>query len=300
MTIAVAGTLVSPSSARSDTVGIIVPAYFYPGTGGTEGYTDGWAQMAAAAGKVPIAAIMNPDSGPLPGPADPNYVTALTNLENAGGRVVAYVPSQFGSAPLSTVESEIQTYLTQYGHLINGFFIDQMNIVPSTLSYYQSIDSYIKGQGTSYEVIGNPGSPFLNGVSPADYLSTADVLNIFEGPNTAPSPGAPGFDAYPYGLNWFQSYSGSQLSNIVFAAPTDLDMLADVSQAVQLNAGSLYVTDQTQPNPYAQLPSYWNEEVSALQSLPEPGALVHLASAAMCCSLAVAARRLGRKRNLAR
>src|SRR5208282_5187852 len=71
MTVAVAGTLVSPSSARSDTVGIIVPAYFYPGTGGTEGFTDGWAQMAAAAGKVPITAIMNPDSGPSPGPADP-------------------------------------------------------------------------------------------------------------------------------------------------------------------------------------------------------------------------------------
>ncbi len=146
-----------------------------------------------------------------------------------------------------------------------------------------------QGLGTSYEVIGNPGSPYLNGVSPADYLSTADILNIFEGPNTAPSPGAPGFDAYPYGVNWFQSYSSSQLSNIVFAAPTDADMLADVSRAVQLNAGSLYVTDQTQTNPYAQLPSYWNEEVSAIQSLPKPGTLTQIASAAVCCSVVVAA-----------
>ncbi len=65
-----------------------------------------------------------------------------------------------------------------------------MFITPSTLSYYQSLNAYIKGLTPSYTIIGNPGQPFLNGVAPQEYLSTADVFNIFEGPNTAPSPGA--------------------------------------------------------------------------------------------------------------
>jgi len=257
--------------------------------------------MTAAAGMVPLTAIFNPDSGPGPS-TDPNYVAALTNLETAGGYVVAYLPTNFGGIPLANIESQVQAYRTQYGSLINGFFIDQMNITPSTLSYYQAIDSYIKSLNPAYSVFGNPGSPFLNGVSPQDYLSTADVLNIFEGPNTAPSLGAPGFDAYPYGLNWFQSYSSSQFSNIIYDVPADLGspgtsaaMLADLNRAAQLNAGDIYITDQGLPNPYAQLPSYWDQEVAALHaqdvSMPEPGALGYLVGATLCGSLAVAARR---------
>ena len=92
-----------------------------------------------------------------------------------------------------------------------------MFITPATLSYYQSLESYIKGLGASYTIIGNPGQPFLNGVSPTDYLLTGNVFNIFEGPNTAPSPGAAGFDAYPYGVNWFQSYASNQFSNVILA-----------------------------------------------------------------------------------
>jgi hypothetical protein len=62
-------------------------------------------------------------------------------------------------------------------------------------------------------------------------------------------------------------------------------MFADVSKAARLNAGYVYVTDQTGSNPYAQLLSYWNEEVSAvedIQSVPEPGTLTYLASAVLC------------------
>ena len=121
----------SPAAARAGQVGVFVPSYFYPGTGGPGGVGDGWAAMTAAASQIPITAIFNPDSGPLPGPADPNYTTALTNLENAGGKVVAYVYTDNGNAPLASVESQISTYITQYGSLINGFFLDGMFIIPS-------------------------------------------------------------------------------------------------------------------------------------------------------------------------
>jgi hypothetical protein len=278
-----------PDSARAGGVGILVPAYFYPGTGGVG---DGWAAMTAAASEVPITAVFNPDSGPLPGPADPNYVAAMTSLENAGGKVVAYVYTDGGNTPIATVESQISTYISQYGSLINGFFLDGMLVTPSTLSYYQSLDSYIKGIESSYTVIGNPGQPFLNGVTPQQYLSTADIFNIFEGPNTAPS-GDPGFNNYPYGLNWFQSYPRDRFANVIYDVPTASDMLADLKKAVQLNAGYVYITDQTLPNPYSQLPSYWNQEVAAIASIPEPGSLVMLATGSLVAIAGFARRRGG-------
>jgi hypothetical protein len=285
-----AGVLNSASACRASDVGVIVPAYFYPGTGGPGGVGDGWADITAAASQVPVTAVFNPDSGPLPGPADPNYVNAMTNLENASGKVVAYVFTDDGSTPLATVESQISTYITQYGSLINGLYLDGMSVTPSTLSYYQSIDSYIKGLNSSYTVVGNPGQPFLNGVTPTDYLSTGDIVDIFEGPNTAPS-GDPGFNNYPYGLNWFESYPSNRFDNTIYDVPTASDMEADLSQAAQLNAGYVYITDLNTPNPYAQLPSYWDQEVAAIVSLPEPGVMVVLPVVA--CGL-IGARRAGR------
>jgi hypothetical protein len=301
----VAGIIGSPAPVRAGGIGVLVPAYFYPGTGGPGGVGDGWAAMAAQAGNVPITAIFNPNSGPLPGPPDSNYVNAMTNLENAGGTAIAYVFTNNGNAPLANVESEISTYLTQYGGLIKGFFLDGMYILPSTLSYYQSIYSFIKGQDSSFTVVGNPGNPFLNGVTPQQFLSTADILNIFEGPNKAPSPGAAGFDAYPYGLNWFQSYPSNRFSNIVFDVPADAGnpatssaMLADLSKAVQLNAGEVFFTDQTLPNPYAQLPSYWDQEVAAVASVPEPGSLTIMGSGCMLTTVGIAVRRRARTRRM--
>jgi hypothetical protein len=285
--LAVAWVMASPASARAGFEGILVPAYFYPGTGGPGGVGDGWAAMDAAAGTVPITAIFNPASGPGPS-MDPVYAAAMTNLENSGGHVVAYVYSGNGSVPLATVETQIQTYISQYGRLINGFFIDGMFVLPSTLSYYQGIYGFIKGESASYTVIGNPGQPFLNGVTPTDYLTTADVFNIFEGSNTA-------FGAYPYTLNWFQSYPSNRFSNIIYDVPTASAMLTDVNSAVQLNAGYVYVTDQTLPNPYDQLPSYWNQEVAAVASVPEPSVLTYLVSAVFCWPLVIAARRQGRR-----
>jgi hypothetical protein len=155
--------------------------------------------------------------------------------------------------------------------------------------------------GSSYSVISNPGNPFLNGFQPNDFLSTANVLNIFEGPNIAPSPGAAGFDAYPYGLNWFQGFPSSRFSNIVFGVPDDATMLADLSKAVQLNAGLVYFTDGTNVhgNPYDHLPSYWDQEVAAIQAasvVPEPGALTKLASGGLFAALAMAVKRRSRRR----
>jgi hypothetical protein len=251
-------------------MGIIVPAYFAPSSGGPGGAGDGWAAMAAAARTVSITAIFNPDSGPASGPANQAYANAFTQLEGNGGKVVAYVWTDNGEEPIVTVESEISTYISQYGNLINGFMLDGMLVTPSTLSYYQNLDSYIKGLSSSYTIIGNPGQPYLNGLAPADYLSVADIYNIFEGPNSAPS-GSPGYNTFPYGQTWYQSFPSDRFSNTVSDVPADTDnssessaMLSDVALAAQRDAGYVYITDLTGSNPYDALPSYWNQEVTTV------------------------------------
>jgi hypothetical protein len=287
---------VGPTNQARAGLTALVPAYFYPG-GSTLTY---WTQLDQAAQTINLDVIVNPSSGPGT-TTDPNYLSAIENLNaTPHGEAFGYVSTDFGTRSLSDVESDIQGYLNLYGNRFAGFFLDQMSILPSTLSYYQAIYAYIKTLDPSYTVIGNPGSPFLNGVSPGNFLSTADIMNIFEGPNTAPTPGAAGFDAYPYGLNWFQTYPSDRISNVVYDVPADAGnpgqssaMLADLSKAIQLNAGTVYFTDGTGGNPYAQLPSYWDQEVAAIAaaSVPEPGAVAMLASGCLLSSLAVALRR---------
>lgn len=251
------------SIAIAGPVGILVPAYFYPGTGGPGGVGDGWAAMDSAASQVPITAILNPNSGPGSS-VDPNYVSAATDLEAAGGKVIGYIYTDNGATALSTVESQASTYISQYGNLINGFFIDGSLIDSSTLSYYQSIDNYIHGLNSTYTVVSNPGQPYLNGVTPQQYLSTANVFNIFEGPNVAPSTGSAGFNDYPYGQTWYQSYPATDFSNIITGVTSQSVMQSDVSSAVGLGADTVYVADSSS---YANLPSYWTAEVATIASI---------------------------------
>jgi hypothetical protein len=266
LSVAFATTLAIPSASHA---GVLVPAYFYPGTGGPGGVGDGWAAMASAAATIPVTAVLNPNSGPLPGPADQNYVNAMTNLEAAGGSVVAYIHTSYAGRLLATVEGEANTYITQYGSLIKGFFVDEMTNDNDAghLAYYHSLYGFLKGLNPSYQVIGNPGTATDPGyLTPA--TQGADVLITHENndqtdPYTSTSPAA-----------WTLGYPRSDFASIIYNQPTAAGMTADVNYAAEHHAGTVYVTDRTLPNPYDQLPSYWDQEVAAIRSaaIPEPGA----------------------------
>jgi hypothetical protein len=258
-----------PTGAQGGVLGTLVPSYFYPGTGGPGGVGDGWAAMTTAATQIPLTAIFNPDSGPLPGPADPNYVAAMTNLENAGGTVVAYIYTGYGSVSLATVEGEATTYISQYGSLINGFFIDAMSTSASELPYYDSLYSFLKALSPAFDVVGNPGTATIPAYL-APGTKAADVLLTYEN-NDLSQP----YSATPP-APWVYGFPSGDFASSVYNQPTLAGMLADVQIAPSYNVGAVYVTDQTLPNPYSQLPSYWDQEVAAIKAasaLPEPGSL---------------------------
>jgi hypothetical protein len=229
---------------------------------------------------IPVEAVMNPASGPGSS-VDPAYVTAVGNLQAAGGKVLGYVPTTFGSRPLSAVESDINFYVNNYH--VNGIFLDQVSASQSGAhAYYAALYQYIKGLSPNLSVIDNPGIPF----PPVDQLvDVADALVTFEGPLTNPDPAGASFQAYPTsgpytGLPlWFLNQPASKIANIVFDVPTADGMRSALTKAVQNNAGHVYFTDDALPNPYDTLPSYWDQEVAAIaavDAVPEPTGLTLL------------------------
>lgn len=262
----VAATFAAPATARADQITALVPAYFYP----TWWSGSPWDQLNAAAAKIPIEAIMNPASGPGGG-VNSDYVHAVNALRAAGGKVIGYVSTSYGSRPAADVFADIDAYLEWYS--VDGIFLDEMGNQLGDLDY-TAIYQYIKLKssliGRDLHVVGNPGTPF----APTEtYLQAADTLVIFEGPLTNPDPNGASFKLYPTkgpytGLPlWFQCYPRERFANLVYGVPTPLTMLAALVKAVGYNAGYVFLTNDQLPNPWDTLPPYWDQEVNAIRAV---------------------------------
>ena len=230
---------------------LLVPAYFYPAGSGS----DYWQALDAAAGQVGITAIVNVNSGP--GDAlDPNYLAAVQSLRAAGGRVLGYVHTSWGGRDAAVEQADVDAYLARYP--LDGFFIDEMATDAANLAHYTSLYAYIKGKGAQLTVLGNPGVP----TDPA-YFGAADVIVGFEGY-------AADYAQLPAG--YFDPALAGRLASIVHGA-TAAQMDSFVAEAATLGLAMIYVTDDTMPNPYDVLPSYWQQEVERAAAVPAPGAL---------------------------
>ncbi|SFM86300.1 spherulation-specific family 4 protein [Nitrosomonas communis] len=122
-------------SANVYATNLFVPAYFEPSSPPTLDY---WSGLAAAAQIVPTTVTINPDNG-FGTSADPGYVTAIDLIRGAGGKVIAYVHTDYGDRPLIDIAIEIDNYLAFYA--IDGFFIDQMAAdgTEENILYYEQI-----------------------------------------------------------------------------------------------------------------------------------------------------------------
>lgn len=228
---------------------IIVPAYFYPSSGSD------WNDLNAAASIVPITAIMNPGNGP--GNAiDSNYTAAVNSFRAAGGRVIGYVYSSYGTRSLSVVNADVNRYDMWYN--IDGIFVDEMaNTGPAEkLNYYKAIYDHAKAIDPSWEVMGNPGTHTIE-----QYLTweTADRLMVFENVGTA-------YPDYVPSL-WNYNHDRSHFVHLVHTQPSAPTMLTDLERAIANNAGGIYVTDDVMNNPWDRLPNYWNQLVEAVAIL---------------------------------
>jgi len=238
--------LVMVVGSHAFALGIMVPAYFYPGTL--------WTSMSNAATRVPLIAIMNPNNGPDT-TQNPDYVAAVNSVRSAGGKVIGYVYTSYGARATNVVQTDIDRYFTFYS--VDGIFLDEMTDDADTnhLNYYAALYQYIQGKGTNLTVVGNPGINTLE-----EYLTrpTADVLVTFE-VNT-------GYGSYvPDG--WVTNHLASHFCHLPYNVTNATTMTNYVNLAVSRNASWIYVTNDKGANPWDTLPTYWTNEVEFIRSL---------------------------------
>ena len=251
---------------RADEVVVLVPAYFYP----TWWSGSPWDQLNTAAGRIPIEAIMNPASGPGDAP-NSDYQYAVEQLQSAGGKVIGYVATGYGSGDPDDILDQVRDYITWYD--VNGIFLDEMGNQDGALDYgalYSAIKGIAADEGIGLHVVGNPGEPFLDAQA---FSSSADTLVIFEGPYSNSDPNGASFQAFPNegpytGLTqWWLNLDSSQVANLVYAEPGEITLLLSVLKAVAYNAGYLFITDGQGSNPWGGLPAQWDDEVSLIEAI---------------------------------
>ncbi|MDR3391039.1 MAG: spherulation-specific family 4 protein [Sulfuriferula sp.] len=245
-----AGLLVFHIASAQPLLEALVPAYFDPVVN-----PSAWNTLAANAGKIPLSVIMNPASGPG-SVQDASYVTAVQNVRVAGGHVLGYVSTAYGTRPIADVMNDINLYIAWYA--IDGIFVDEMSsdANSSHYSYYQSLYQQIKAINYNYRVIGNPGT---NTQEAYLTLPTADALVVFESTAKNYSKYVPS--------TWIYNYNRQYFANLVYAMSSSSQLGSYLNLAVSRNAGLVYLTSDSGRNPWDTLPGYWDTEVNCIANI---------------------------------
>jgi hypothetical protein len=232
----------SGGSGGSGGAGTIVPLYSYPGT-------SPWSAIVAAKKAhptVPVVAIVNPNNGPGTS-VDANYTSGIASLQAAGITVIGYVATGYAGRAESAVQADVAAWRSFYP-AVTGIFFDEMDNRAGNEAFYTRQSSYARGQGFTYTV-GNPGTDTL-----ASYVGTVDTILIYEkdGLGTLPT--------------WYQSYPASNFGVI----PYDVTSFSSAAQSFVSNAeadhiGYIYLTDDTMPNPWDTLSSYFSSLLGYLE-----------------------------------
>ena len=183
-----------------------------------------------------LIAVVNPDNGV--GTAKSSfYEDVINRLILANKKPIGYIYTDYGTRDINEVKDEIDRWISFYPN-IEGFFIDEVSGTPDKYDYYEEIYLYIQSKGNYFTV-------FNVGAYPDEsYFYIADNIVVYEGDKT--------------GLDYtICNFHPSQSSIIVYnASQTDMeDIIKNTS------CKYVYITDDTLPTPYDNLPSYIDLEV---------------------------------------
>lgn len=230
--------------SRLRSTGIHVPLYVYPGGAGADSY-DRIIQTKTAHPLVPAVVTVNPSSGP--GAAkDENYARAICSLRDAGIVVIGYVYTSWGRRSLACVAADISRYRAWYG--LEGVMIDELSTHVGSVNHYLAIHRYAKSLGMAF-VMGNPGTDV-----PEQFVGVAaDNFIIYE------NAGLPGRERLG---GWHADYDKANWSCCSHSTRFDEKRIKAASKYL----GLIYATDDTPPNPYDRLSSYFERIVQVLDS----------------------------------
>src|SRR3989449_9383883 len=204
---------------------------------------------------VPFNVNINPASGPGSGPST-SWTNAITQLKNAGAVVTGYVPTAYGTGrTIVNVEGMISSYNQFYPGMLDGIMFDEVSGSCTQTAFYTTISNYARSLGYNY-IRANPGASICQTDVPL-----FNHIAIFE------SSGYPS-ESTLSSRTYYPQYSkdvvgfGATVHSTSTYDPTWLHMAVKYLKWV-------YITDQTEPNPYAVFPSYFNQYLTDLSSLAE-------------------------------
>ena len=211
---------------------------------------------------VPFNVNINPASGPGTEPSAA-WTNAITQLKDAGAVVIGYVPTGYGNRTVANVEDMILAYHQFYPEL-DGIMFDEVSSSSSQFTFYQTISNYTRSIGFSY-IRANPGSSIYQGD-----IALFNHVTIYE------SSGYPD-ESTLLSRTFYPQYSKSAIGFgvTIHSQPTYNSTWLHMSTKY---LKWIYITEQTEPNPYEVFPSYFNQylnDISSLDIVPATNNLIN-------------------------
>lgn len=210
--------------------GLIVPAYAWWGV------RDFWDKLKSVEG-VKMIVIFNPQSGPGD-EKDENWEKLISFFKSMRHIPVGYVHTSYGKKSTTEVKREIDLWLEFYPE-IEGFFIDE---VSENLDYYKFLWNYIKRKG-NFVVILNPGTTL-----PEKFDDISDVIVYYEGE----------YIAY-YEGEYSNILTNTWSDGAVIIHSFEGEVGKIIGELEKRKVNWFWITDDTLPNPYDKIPTYFDE-----------------------------------------
>jgi hypothetical protein len=201
---------------------------------------------------IPYLVSINPSSGPGHSVSQV-FSDAINKLHRANVTVIGYVPTGYGSTrTISNVEGMIDSWYSLYPN-IDGIMFDEVSSSSSTDSFYKTITDYARNVHGAHFLRGNPGAAIDVGK-----MGMFDTIDVGES-GSYPSASTLQSDTFN------GAYSSKAKFGFIVHDQATLDITWLTTSAEQY-LGYVYVTNDVEPNPYDTVPSYFAQEVAALQA----------------------------------
>lgn len=215
-----------------------IPAYMWA--------DDAWSSVVDAVPPGSLV-IFNPDSGPGAAPSA-HFAAQVQEATQHGVCLLGYVQTEYGQRAAGDVLTDVAHYRKWYG--VTSIFFDEASSATSQLAYYTRLaDSVHRVSGAL--VAFNPGT-----VPDSGYGNIADLLVLFEGNQQEFATFNP--------PSWLPTERARGWALVYGVAPDD--ELSALDYAGQAGMAAAYVTDDTLPNPWDAVPSYWSTEIAQFGS----------------------------------
>lgn len=220
---------------------VLFPFYIYPNHW-DESYQ--WKRLKDTHQNTEIWVIINPDDGPGDS-INPDYEIGLSLINIKGIKIFCYIPTNYGKRDLDKVKEDVEKYLKFYkNYNLFGIFYDEVNNSSESIQYYKEIYNYAKKRGFKWVIL-NPGISIDE-----EFLKEkiGDTIVIFE-------------DNYSNFLKhkfpeYVKNYPRSRFAVLVYDVKNFEKTKIVINKSD--NIGFIYCTDDSEPNPWDTLPSYWD------------------------------------------